>query len=81
MKFLKKNKEKSQAPRQMDEIQREYTEVCSRLGQAEYQLYVITKDAENLKHQLLRLNQEAAARNQLDKANPPKAQEAKNDQP
>ncbi len=64
---LKKAKKEAAAmPRSLDEIQKEYAEVSTRAGQAQYQAYVMQKDLEELNRRLLTLNQEAHERNRLD---------------
>jgi hypothetical protein len=71
MNFLKgKNKKVESAPAQprtIAEIQKEYNHVALNAGQAQYQVFVHTKDLENHNKRLLELNREAAARQQLDK--------------
>ena len=57
-----------QEPRQLAEIQKEYNDLMSKLGQASYQVFVIKRDIEALNARSLEINQEAAARNELDKA-------------
>ncbi len=63
----KKQAEAAPVPRKIDEIQAQYNEVAQRAGQAQYQVYVLEKDLELLNRKLLDINQEAAARNRLDK--------------
>lgn len=53
-------------PRAMDVIQKAYQETAMRAGQAQYQVYVHTKDLEQANQALLGLNQEAAYRQKLD---------------
>lgn len=63
-------------PRALDVITKEYQEATMRLGQAAYQKFVFAREVEQLEQQILRLNEEAAMRNQLDKK-----EEAQNEQP
>lgn len=57
---------KEQAPRAIEEITKEYTDVAGRLGQSEYQAFVFTKETSLLKDRMLALNNEAARRNAID---------------
>lgn len=68
-KGLKKAKlpESNPTPRSMDEIQKAYNEAVLRAGQAQYQVYVYSKDLEQANKALLSLNQEGAARQNMDK--------------
>lgn len=68
--------EQKQEPRQLAEIQKEYNELMSKLGQARYQVFVIERDIAALNSRSLEINQEAAARNELDKATPAKEVQA-----
>ena len=52
-------------------IQSEYNELTAKLGQVQYQVYVYTKEQERLNAALIRVNNEATARQQLDAANKP----------
>jgi hypothetical protein len=56
---------KPKAPREMPEIEREYSELLSKAAQAQYLVYVHTRSLEELNLQLLGVNEEAAARGQL----------------
>ncbi len=59
-------------PRTMEEIQKEHSQASYEAGLAQYQVYVHTKDLEQKNAKLLSLNQEANARNKLDKESAPK---------
>ncbi len=73
---------KKPEPRALDEIQREYQELCNKAGQLQYQSVVIAKELEDINEQLFAINYEAADRNKLDKAaaEETKAQETANAQ-
>lgn len=64
-------KPKAPVPRQIDEISKEYSDLVSKLGQAEYQMFVFEQDAAQLKQAIWRCNQEAHARNELNAKNAP----------
>jgi hypothetical protein len=55
-------------PRALADITADYNQAAVRLGQAVYQQFVFQQEAERLQDEMLALNQEAAARNELDKA-------------
>jgi len=61
--------EKQKEPRSMEEIQNIYKDLCLKAGQAQYQVAVIQAEIADTNRQLLDINQEAAARNELDKEN------------
>lgn len=58
-------------PRKLPEIQENYANGCNKAGQIQYQLYVLQKELDNINAGLISLNQEAAARQELDKPVPP----------
>lgn len=58
---------KEQVPRAMEEINKAYSELLARAGQAQYLVYVHSNELEQVNKGLLALNQEAANRNALDK--------------
>lgn len=60
-------KEAASAPRTMEEINKEYSETVGKVGQTQYLVYVYTKELEQANSRLLSLNQEASARQVLDK--------------
>ncbi len=64
-KFMKDDKE---APRALPEIEKEYSQLAAQLGQNTYQSAVLKKDADALLERILRVNQEAFKRKQLDNA-------------
>ncbi len=64
-------------PRSLAEIQAEYGQVVSQAGQVQYQLFVFEREQQQLNAKLLELNQEGAARNQLDKDQAAKSEEKK----
>jgi len=53
-------------PRSLEEIQKSYAELISKLGQAKYHAFVYEQEVEKLNNQLMALNHEASKRNQLD---------------
>ena len=57
-------------PRTMPEIQAAYQQMCANLGQVDYQLSVYNKEKDKIRSQLEAINNEAAARQQLDKEAP-----------
>jgi len=71
-KFFKSKKKaaeiKPAEPRQEADIRKEYADVSLAAGQVQYQLYVYKSELARLNAKLLELNQEGAARQQLDKA-------------
>lgn len=71
----KKTSLKQAAPRAMDTINKEYSEALGKVGQTQYLVYVYTKELEQANSKLLSLNQEAAARQALDKQETPSAVE------
>lgn len=54
-------------PRPMEEIAKAYQEVCNQAGQVQYQVFVHTQELERLNKVLISINQEAAARTELNK--------------
>lgn len=66
--FKKKKIPNPPAPRTMDEIQKVYTEALSKAAQAQYLVYVHSLDLENTNKELLAINHEAKARQDLDRA-------------
>lgn len=56
------------APREMPAIQEDYGRLVAQAGQAQYQIYVLNEDLKRLNSNLVAVNQEAAARQALDKA-------------
>lgn len=54
-----------QKPREINEIQAEFQQVCAQAGHLQYQVLVHTKDLAALNDRLLALNKEAHARNLL----------------
>jgi hypothetical protein len=69
-KSAKKPKQLS-VPRALPEIQKDYAQVCNNAGQIQYQIKVYEQELIQTNQRLLSLNQEAAARNQLDAAAKP----------
>lgn len=79
MKSNKVSVPKAKTPRQMEEIRKDYTQASALLADAQYQVFVRTKDVQNISEQMLDLNFEAAERNRLDKETQetaPKTEEA-----
>lgn len=67
---MKSNKIKVPAkphPRSMDKIREDYSKASALLADAQYQVFVRSRDVENISNQMLDLNFEAAERNRLDK--------------
>ncbi len=67
-KFSLKPKAKAAEPRDKAAINKDYAETLGRAGQAQYIVYVHSKELEQANARLLDLNQEAAARNALEQA-------------
>lgn len=64
-----KNKEKvsqKSVPRSMEDIQKNYTQLCTEAGQLQYQLKVYSQKLEEINSTLSSVNIEASARQQLD---------------
>lgn len=57
-------------PRQLSDIEASYNQVKANLADAQYLAYIYTKEVERLSQEMLRLNQEGAARKNLDQAVP-----------
>jgi hypothetical protein len=57
-----------QVPRTMEEINKEYADVSAKASQSQYQVYVYTEHLAQLNRQMRSLNEEATARQALDKA-------------
>ena len=73
--YFKKSKQKANAvvlPRELEEIRKEYNELSLRAANAQYLVFVHSKDLEQVNNRLIQVNQEAGARQQLDEANKPK---------
>lgn len=62
-----KQAKKLSIPREMPEIQQAYQQLCANAGQVQYQIKIHTKELERINEQLQSVNNEAAARQQLDK--------------
>ncbi len=68
---LPTNPQPVKADRSLDEITKEYSTLCARLGQAHYNVHAINKDIEFLSNNIRDLNFEAArvkAKNDTDAA-------------
>lgn len=90
MKFFKNNGKKVKSvkapdPRGAQEISQEYTNLCSKLGHAQYQVKFNQEVTEHILARLIELDREGTARNQLDAAakaaETTKQEEASNVQP
>ena len=57
---------KLSVPRELDAIQKEYQNTCFNAGQVQYQISVYKHELEMINERLLAINNEAAARRQLD---------------
>lgn len=53
-------------PRNIEDIQKEYSQLCASLGQLEYQMFVYEKQAEVIREKLGAVNTEADARQKLE---------------
>lgn len=68
MNLFKRKKAKfptSSAPRALEEINKEYSELIAKAGQTQYLVTVYSNELKDLNSKLLKVNQEAAARNAL----------------
>lgn len=71
--FLKRKKQANvPEPRELVDIRAEYNELSARAANAQYLVFVHSKDLEQTNHRLIEVNQEAAARQALDAKNQPK---------
>jgi hypothetical protein len=61
-------KQEAPEPRDVATVTKEYQQKVFQLGQVRYQQFVLEREAEGLNVEILRLNQEAAKRNALDKS-------------
>lgn len=61
-----KKSTKLSVPRTMAEIQGAYQQLCSNAGQVQYQMNILSQELDALNVQLRAVNNEAAARQQLD---------------
>lgn len=58
---------KLSVPRTMEEIQKEYQQLCWNAGQAQYQINITSKELQKMNDRIEAVNREGAARIQLDK--------------
>lgn len=56
-------------PREMVDIQKEYSELCVKAGQIQYQIAVLETELMNINDRLLVVNREASKRSELDREN------------
>lgn len=61
-----KQKEAPAVPRSLEDIKKEYNEILTKSGNAQYLVFVYTKELEQLNRRLLEVNQEAGVRQSLD---------------
>lgn len=64
---MSKATKKLSVPREMPEIQTEYSQLCAAAGQTQYKITVDTQELTKLNDRLFKINNEAAARMELDK--------------
>lgn len=65
--YFKKNKQKAvNLPRELEDIRKEYNELSLRAANAQYLVFVHSKDLEQVNNRLIQVNQEAGARQALD---------------
>lgn len=57
-------------PREQSVLNAEYSQLCSKVGQASYQMEIIKRDIANFMFELREINREAAERKALDDAKP-----------
>jgi len=65
-KALRKKAQEPQEPRTLEDIRKDYSELSARAANAQYLVFIHSKELEQLNGQLMHLNQEAAARQKLD---------------
>lgn len=58
-------------PRAIEELKNVYIDLKNRLADAQYQAWVYAKAVDDLSKEMLKINEEAAARNTLDAASKP----------
>ena len=75
-KNLSTKKVKPVPPRTMAEINKEFSELIGKVGQAQYQVFIYTQETERLNREIQRVNNEANERSKLDQAEQLKAQQA-----
>lgn len=63
----KKGYPTQQAPRVFADIEKAYQELLAKAAQAQYLVYVHGQDLKQLNQEMVRVNQEAALRQQLDR--------------
>jgi hypothetical protein len=56
------------APRGLEEINKEYGQLCAQAGQLQYTITINNRSLEDLNKQILAINTEASQRLELDKA-------------
>ncbi len=81
MNMFKRKKDKyptASAPRSIDEINKDYADLIGKAGQTQYLVSVYSNELKDINAKLLKVNQEAAARNALENAD--KKEEPKNEQ-
>lgn len=61
-----KSTKKLSIPREMSEIQSAYQQLCANAGQVQYTIVIHQKELDKLNERLEAVNNEAAARKQLD---------------
>lgn len=64
---FKKKALNPQAPRSMDDINKEYRELLVAVANAQYMAFIKNLEVENLNKRLIQVNQEAAQRQELDR--------------
>jgi len=57
---------KTSPPRDMAEINKEYSELIGKVGQAQYQAFIYKQETERLNQEIRRVNSEAAERTKLE---------------
>lgn len=65
--FKKKKVPDAPVPRQLEEITAEYNQLRTKAADSNYQVYVHTRALEDFNQRMLELNQEGAARNDLNR--------------
>jgi hypothetical protein len=81
LRSLKKSKSEAQPiPREQPELAKEYTELCTKLGNAKYSIAYQERVIEGVMKRLSELESEGFARKQLDAAKPAETKEETNEQ-
>lgn len=68
MKNMFKKKANPEAPRSLDEIEKEYQQLSAQAANAQYKVFVHSEELKQVNKRLMQVNQEYGERQQLDRA-------------